>query len=60
MKITIKIEGVLQSPTEEIELEIEAPDDWHPGLREVLVAKGAIREGADRLQQHFDRRAPEN
>lgn len=60
MKITITVDGTLNTPHEKMECELVVPDDWKPSFETFCKVKGSIRYLSEKLCQEFEPNPCEN
>jgi len=54
MKVTIKIEGKIETKREKIQAVLEVPDNWKPSFNEFCKVKGVVRFLTEHMSQTFN------
>lgn len=54
MKVTIKVEGRIETKHEKINAVLEVPDGWKPDYNEYTKVKGVVRFLTEQMAQNFE------
>lgn len=60
MKVTITVEGRIESKHEKIDAILEVPDGWNPDFNEYSKVKGVVRFPTEKMAQNFEPKGSNN